>query len=453
MQPEEAPSVSDFARSFAALLPNFQTVTGQSVEYWNKLEVRADELIPTLQDIETVSEHPETAFIGPGILQAICLWIGCCYPQADETTFFRGKLVENASAQWSQDLFCLMKFVFNRRYDAIQTISRSLLPENVFDLISESLIDDKSRRLAFAMQVYYTNPSQLQLLSLFEKVEMFGYNRHRLVEYGPDSETARDVNDAVCVKKLTKEIVKQTLAAFEEAQRSKRNSICLDIHHDNGTALIFVLRDFRENYIREVEGTVFADEAELIVLKISNQMHVLEEHSEQGIGPKIAEHLARHFFKGKNVGYERDSALTKLEDLQRLLSTLQVGSDPRVYLHEIHLDHSPLPDSPTLIIRANSRKRKISLSSALESLTDKNIEPLEDIKKLRSVGIQFESPVSNRSNIFKLQFIEKNSDQYLVLYFLPGGGVSTAMRLEFERYLIKTYNVTVVPKSKDVPRT
>ncbi len=446
----EEPSNSDFAESFAALLPDFRTVSGQSEKYWNQLEVRTDDLIENLQDIEAISDRLKSASIGMSMIQAICYWIGSPRSREDATAFLGKQLAENASAKWSQDLLCLMKFVYNRRYDAIQTICRSLLPENIFKLIFNSSIDESSKRLAYAMQVYYSQPARLQLLLLFEKVEMVGYNRYRLVEHNPSGGDSRYVKNRISIKKLNKEIVNQILAAFEEAQKSKRRSTCLDIHHENNTALIFILREFRENHIREVDQTVFGDEAELVVLKMSDQMHVLEEHSEQEIGPKIGASLVMHFLKDKNVTYKREAILTKYENLQTLIRVLQEGSDEKVCLHEIHLEHSPLPDSPVLILRVNSNGTGKELSGALKCLTEKNIQPLEDIKKLRSLGLRF---LHIESNIFKLEFEEHKSDQYLVRYYLPGAGVSTETRRAFEHYLKEKYQITVVPKNKYVPKT
>lgn len=445
-----------FAESFAALLPDFRTVPGQPKEYWNQLEIRTDDLVENLQDVETICERLKSTSIGPDMIQAICLWIGCPCPQEDAVAFLGRQLAENTTAKWGKDLFCLMRLVYNRRYDAIETICRSLLPENIFDLIFKSSIDAPSKRLAYAMQVYYRNPDQLQLLLLFEKVEMIGYNRHRLVECDSDGKSHRHISKGISTQELNKEIVTQTLEAFEENHKSKRRSTCLDIHHENDTALIFILREFRENSIREVDQTVFGDEAELIVLKISDQMCLLEEHSEQEIGLKIAQSMAMHFFKNKNIAYKREDTLTREEDLQKLIMVLQTGGDHSVCLHEIHMEYAPLQDSPTLILRAHPKGMGKELSGVLKFLTEKNIKPLEDIKKLRSLGLRFTSPLSDsdrQSNIFKLQFEEHKPHQYLVHYYLPGAGVSIETRQAFERYLKQNYHVTVVPKNKYDPKT
>jgi len=284
---------SDFARLFVALLPECQTVSSQPDTFWNQLEVRAERIKAELQDVELVKDRLSSR-LGAGMLQTLCLWVGLP-PTSNRAALAEAlgeQLAENPSAPWSQSIFFLLDFVYNRRHDSIETISKSLLTQNAFDLIQQSEIDAHSKRFAYAMQVYYGEPSQLQLLMLFERGEAIGYRRYSLVPKPFDGESpvpqeaaeqaALRIQQGADIGAIDVGMVDQVLEAFEARRGAKRHSACFGIHKNEGgeTALIFILRDLREAYIREVDRTLFGDEAERVVLRVSDRMRTVEEHSE-----------------------------------------------------------------------------------------------------------------------------------------------------------------------------
>jgi hypothetical protein len=449
---------SDFIEPFVALLPAYQTVSGQSDTFWNPLEVRAERIKVELQDVELVKERLSSR-LGAGMLQALCLWVDlpATSNKAALAEMLGEQLAGAPDAPWSQDIFFLLDFVHNRRHDSIETISKSLLPQDMFDLIHQSEIDDHSKRFAYAMQVYYREPSQLRLLMLFERGEAIGYKRYSLVPKAFEGETpvseeaaeqaALRIQQGADIRAMEDELINQVLEVFEARRGAKRRSVCFGIHTNGGSesALIFILRDLREAYIREVDRTLFGDEAELIVLRVSDRMRTIEEHSEKDIGPRIADALAAYLLGDSNIEYLEDESRTDLEHLNHLIEALREGRDDSLRLQEIYLKHAPIDQSPALILRCD---KSTDLSAPLRFLAGNNIRLLEDVDNIRNISVVFARELPNgetQSYIFKL-FLERiTQDQYFVRYSQRGVGAPTEFRGHFESYLKKNYNVQAIP--------
>ncbi len=449
---------SDFAQLFVALLPELQNVPGQSDTFWNQLEVRAGRIRAELHDVELVKERLSSR-LGVGMLQALCLWVGlpATSNRAALAEALGQQLAGNPDALWSQDMFCLLDFVYNRRHDSIETISKSLLPQDTFDLIQQSGIDAHSKRFAYAMQVYCREPSRLRLQMVFERGEAIGYRRYSLVPKVPEGETpvseeaaeqaALRIQQGVDIQDIEIEVVNQVLEAFEARRGARRRSVCFAIHKNGGgeTALIFILRDLREAYIREVDQTLFGDEAELVVLRVLDRVRTIEEHSEKDIGPMIADALAAHLLGDSNVEYLEDKSRTDLEYLNHLIEALRDCRDDSLRLQEIHLRHAPFEQSPTLILRCD---KSTDLSAPLRFLAGHNIHLLEDMDDIRNVSVVFARELPNgeiQSYIFRLFFERIAPAQYFARYSQRGAGAPVEFRRQFERYLKEQYNVQAIP--------
>jgi len=449
---------SDFAQLFVALLPEFQSVFGQSDTFWNQLEVRVDRIKEELQDVELVKGRLSSR-LGVGMLQALCLWVGL--PMIPNRTVLAETLGEqltgNPSAPWSQDVFFLLDFVHNRRHDSIETISKILLPQDTFDLIQYNEIDAHSKRFAYVMQVYYREPSQLRLLMLLERGEAIGYSRYSLVPKafeGEDSmseeaaeQAALRIQQGADIRAIEIEVINQVLEAFEARRGAKRRSVCFGIHKNEGgeAALIFILRDLREAYIREVDRTLFGDEAESVVLRVSDRMRTIEEHSEKDIGPRIADALAAHLLGDSNVEYLEDKSRTDLEHLNHLIEALREGRDDSLRLQEIYLKYAPIEQSPVLILRCN---KSADLSAPLRFLAGNNIRLLEDLDNIRNISVVFERELPSgetQAYIFMLFFERIVPNQYFVRYSQRGVGAPMEFRGHFESYLKENYNVQAIP--------
>jgi len=307
------------------------------------------------------------------------------------------------------------------------------------------------------MQVYYREPSQLRLLMLFGRGEAIGYRRYSLVPKAfegetPGSEEAAEqaalrIQQGVDIRAIEIEVINQVLEAFEARRGAKRRSVCFGIHKNGGgeTPSIFILRDLREAYIREVDRTLFGDEAELVVLRVSDRMRTIEEHSEKDIGPRIADALAAHLLGDSNVEYLEDKSRSNLENLNHLIEALREGRDDSLRLQEIYLKHAPIEQSPALILRCD---KSADLSAPLRFLAGNNIRLLEDMDDIRNISVVFARELPNgktQSYIFKLFFERIRPGQYFVRYSKRGAGAPVEFRRQFERYLKEHYNVQAIP--------
>lgn len=449
---------TEFVEAFEALLPDTTAVTGQSADYWNQLQVRTEHLVEELQDQELVARRLASSSVGLGMLHVLSHWLRLAGGQ--NKMAFVEKVSEymsqHSTLPWTQEIFCLVLFVTGKRHDSIKTISQSLLPEAVFNLIDQSLIDDHSKRLAYAMQVYYHEPCQLRLLMLFERAEAVGYSRYSLVPRAyiddePVSEeageqAARRIQDGHDLQHVQAEMVNQVLEVFEAGRRAnvRRRSTCFAVHQEVETVLIFILRELRENYIREVNQTIFGDEAELVVLRISDRLRTIEEHSAQGVGPQIAGALAAHFLDDPYLEYLPDQSRTGRTQLLALIDGLCQGVDQNLRLQEVHLEHAPLDQSPALILRCDKDE---DLSAPLRFLEERQIRLLSELNFIRSLGVVFKRHLAagEQAYILRLVFEEVTSDVYFVRYYQRGAGAPTSFRRAFEHYLRSTYDVRVIP--------
>jgi hypothetical protein len=240
--------------------------------------------------------------------------------------------------------------------------------------------------------------------------------------------------------------VNDILDGFEQGPGRKR-SMCFDVFEDeeNEMTEIFIFRDLRESHIREVDGVVFGDEAELIVLRLYNRMRSVEEHSSTGVGARVATALASSLLDASQVHYIKDAELTEQDDLQALINTLADDKDARLRLRELYLEDAPIQDSPTLILRC---KKDESLSRSLAFLQARDIDLLTDLQNIRNLKIGFaipsdEDPDKTDLYSFTVYCERASSMRYFVPYAVAN--IPTKVRIEFEAYLRGEYNVRAVP--------
>jgi hypothetical protein len=292
---------------------------------------------------------------------------------------------------------------------------------------------------------------------LYEKAERAGYKRHVLV---PRTQTAAEnpidkesitaaresIEAGVGLSAVVPERVNDVLDDFEQ-RYGHRKSMCFDIFEDtrNEMTEVFIFRDLRESHIREVDGVVFGDEAELIVLRLRDQMRSVEEHSTTGIGVRVASAIASSLLEGARVRYIKDEELTARDDLQKLINALANDEDERLQLRELYLEEAPIQDSPILILRCEKGQ---SLSSSLGFFRARGVDLLADLQNVRNLKISFAVPSDedpDKEDLYSfLVYLERSSS---MRYFVPYSVASfpTTVRMEFEAYLRGEYNVRVVP--------
>lgn len=451
---------TEIAQVFVAELPHVVDLKSRPTQFWNQLKVWVERIVSSLQDSDHVRNRLSTLDVP--LLQAICIWAGSEPPLPSTKTGLVDALVEaiaiDPTTPWCQDLFCLIDCVRYRRHDAIEVISKSLLPAPVYELINTGGFKADSKRLAYTMRVYYQEPTQLRLLMLFERAARAGYTRYSLIPkaFEGDKPIADEIADRAAVQiqqgialsTLTTPVINKVVEEFEARRGGNRRSICFDMHlmENEQVALVFIMRQFREAYIREVERTIFGDEAELIVLRLGDRLRTLEERSEKKIGAAIAGDIASHLLEGAKVEYLEDQARTTRTDLERLIQTLRQGNDESLRLQEVYLRHAPIAQSPVLILRC---EKDTDLSAPLDYLEQRNLRLLDDLRDIRNINVVYHLEAATGKTppyIFQLFLERVTHERYFVRY--SQRGVPTDIRRRFERHLRENCNVKVAPSTR-----
>lgn len=434
--------------------PSAEAFETRTDDFWNALEVNAERVLIDSESINYV--RGLLAALGAGGLQALSLWCGIDAAQTraillDELASF---FASNLELPGCRSVILINEFLFRKRADAIETISRLLLPTTQFNIVNASAIDANSKRFLYTALVFIQNPHQLQLLMLFEKAERAGYQRYVLTPISeiagePISEQAAELALQHCqagadLTQLSIALINMILENFE-SRHNQQSSLCLDLYVDevSGMWLVFILRYLRESHIREVEEVVFAQEAELIVFRLNDRMRNIDVHSRSGIGTKIATALASRLLEDPNVQFQEDTTLTHQENLEDFLEILTNAQDERLRFQELYLNTAPIEEAPILILRCTKNQ---DLSRPLAFLNQRNVDLLQHLANVRNFNIAFvvePNTEREKSYIFKVYCNRAGPGRYFLPYSVAN--ISTNIRSEFERYLWETYRVRTVP--------
>jgi len=446
---------TDFAQRFVEELPSPRELEARRSEFWDLLEVNAGRILEDAGDADSLEDRFSS--LGAGGLQVLCLWAGLepLQTRAGLKSTIAKYLAANLTYPGCQSAILINEFLYRRRADAIEAICRLLLPEGQFELIRSSDVDTNSKRFCYAISAFVQNPHNLRLLMLYESAERAGYTRYVLV---PRTETAsgnpidgetvnqaqQHVETGVDFAVLNVETVNNILDDFERRYGHKE-SLCFDLFKDpeNTMTLVFILRYLRESYIREVDGVIFGDEAELIVLRLYDRIRTVDEHSSTGIGVRIATAMASTLLEDDNLRYIEDTQLTEQEDLENLIGALASGEDRQLRFREVYLEAAPIEEAPILILRCAKER---NLSKPLEFLKRKDIDLLQDLHNIRNLKIGFVVPSDeDKEDVYSFTVFCKRVRS--MRYFLPyaAANISTDVRSRFEAYLREKHNVRVVP--------
>lgn len=450
---------TDFAHEFVEMIPEPEGFPARPPGFWEQLEVNSQRVLQDANDPEYVEGGLSPT--GAGGLQVICLWAGLepLQSRADLTAAAARYLSENLQQSGCQSITLINEFLYRRRADAIESASRYLVPKDCFSLISSSAIGRNSKRFCYTVLSFLGSPHYLRMLMLYEKAERAGYSRYVLV---PKRETSlgnpidkesvtkarQQIEDGLDLATLEAGTINDTLDGFEHGH-SQKESICFDVFKDddNDMTEVFILRDLRESHIREVDGVVFGDEAELIVLRLYDRMRSVEEHSSTGIGKCVASAVASSLLDDAQVHYIEDKELTEQHKLRALIDALVGDTDSLLRLRELYLEHAPIEDSPVLILRCEKTR---SLSTPLEFFKARDVDLLSDLEDVRSLKISFAVPSGDNGDStdlysFTLYCESAGSTKYFVPYAVSN--IPTRVRLQFEAYLRGEYDVRVVPRT------
>ncbi len=446
--------VLEFANNFVTLLPPLRGIQAQTEEFWNQLEVNSPLIIENLND--PIYIRDKLASSENAVKQILCLWAGLQpLERGNDGEYLIDYLISNLDDAGIQTVFLINEFLFHKRSDSIETISRLILEPEPYSFVYSSNILPNSQRFCFALLIYFQNPYRLRSVMMFENAERVGYQRYYLSTKIPDIDDEDRITE---LRQIAEEKIEQgidlegieigaitdILAEYENSVGNKQ-SVCFEIFHDTEQeiTLIFIFRALRETAIREVGRTLFADEAELIVLRVSDQMRSIDEYSSSRIGKSLATAIVSSILEDVNLEFIPAEEITTRQNLDNLFNALLNESDERIQFREIYLQTAPLDGSPTLIIRSNDSQ---TLVHPVQFLNQRGIDLLSDYQDIKNIKIGFVINVgkdSQKSYIFKvsLRYLGQN------LYYLPysTAHIATQIRANFESHLGENYSVRVFP--------
>jgi len=437
-------------------LPDFATTKPCPDHFWELMEVNAGRV---RQDMTTLTYLEEKLpVLGPLGLQLLANWIGIDLAQTidpeEEVALVAEHFLSQAGQIPYQMILLLTEFLYRRQTVPIETISQVLLDADIFKLIFDYDTDDWTKRFCYTLFVFLQKYDNLRLLLLFENGERVGYARCTLTpiaEHGGREMSDEDVQRVeakikagVDLAQVTSEHVDGVLEEYESSHDGRRSRCFGVIDEPDGTKLVFILREWREAFVRQVDDVLFADEAELIVLRLKHKGIKLEEHGNSTVSRPIAAAIIGVLMAEKNVQYLKDTKVTARNKLDDLLNKhMMADVDDQIRLQELYLFNSEVDQAPLLILRCG---KKETLTKPIVDLRKRGIDLLAHLDDIRHIKIAFVINYGKRlekSYIFKVFFKSQKSGDFFLPYSVAN--VPTRIRGEFEQHLWSKYHVRVIP--------
>jgi hypothetical protein len=434
------------------LLPSSDQIDSSDDEFWQSLEVNAERIREEAAEPEQVESY--LASFRRDMLEAFCAWLDV--DAEIETQELRTPLAQHV-AENCEDAVCLAflflnEFAKGKRDNAIQSLSKHLLPAEQFDLVNSSSVKDASKRFCYVLLAYAEDPSLLRSLMLFDNAERAGYERHQLVadveedcDNGEAEEVEETAQNGYDLDQLDEDTVGDILNAssFGDGKASR----CFDLFRDEerDETLVFVLRELRESRIREVENVVFAQEAETIVLRLSDGGKSVETHSKSRTDTEIAQAIAASQLDEERIQYVETRDLTKRSDLERLIKYLRKEKDDDLRLYELFLENAPVEGAPVLMLRGEKEE---GISDTLRSLEKKDVSLLQDLGDVRYIGVSFATQVGGKEKYYVFKFSPQQVDDDTFYLRYSASSTPTTVRASFEDHMKDKYNVKVIPGSR-----
>lgn len=470
-QPASAPKAESaftlpFKDCLAAAMDQVSEMPPAEPRFWNELGLWESRIIEEMQSLDwmatKLSRYDRT------FLDAVAEWLDITV-EKPTIALLAQKLSKEALAtgeRWAKTLFLVDALVHNRSHQAIDQIGAHLLSQHITESLAAASLSPRSKRLLIALHIYANNPSDLELMLLYERSERYRYNRYVIHTHSsgqgqiaaPQPGTLRHPSQILPeeanrsraaaenhIGSITVDLVNQALVTFEAGRRGGRHSRCLHVLHDSdGRAVVFIRRVLRQRSIAELDQTIFGDEAETIVLKFRHDMHVIEERSTEQIGVFIAQEIA-HLCLGTEVAYVQDNTFSETPDVKRLFSTLRQGDDPALTLVEVHLASAPLPGSPLMMLRGSQAH---PIGQAIDTLADKGLDLVQQVEDIHQIGIGFLGEHSGNpfTYIFKVRFEKGAGEQIRLSYFTAQS--SSIICQKFESHMRENHDIRVLPAAR-----
>jgi hypothetical protein len=451
---------NDNEKLIAALiggLPDFTDIPSSPDHFWSLMEVNNKRIRQQMVTPDYVKERlPVLGSVG---IHLLAKWIGIDLTQTKKPNEAIEVVAEQFAARANQipyqTILFLSEFVYRRQTGPIETLSQLLLTADTFALISDSDIDEWSRRFCYVLIVYLQKYDNLRLLLLFENGERVGYVRCTLTPIAErsgqplnDEEVHRvetKIKNGVNLGNITRERVDSVLEEFESLPDGRRSRCFGVIDEADGTKLVFILRAWREAIVRQVEDVVFADEAELIVLRLKDKGVRLEEHGSSTNSRRIAAAILGDLLGEKAVQYLKTTQTTARNKVDDLLNKqLMADIDDQLRLQELYLLNSAVDQTPLVILRCDKQD---TLTRPILDLRERGIDllaNLDDIRHIKIVYVINKGTRYEKAYSFKIFFkVDKKTGDFFLPYSVAN--VPTQVRASFEEHLWREYEVRVIP--------
>lgn len=439
---------------------HYDDLQPQDEDYWNLLEVRWERVLNDLNDQNYILRHLQR-LDGPFVRELLD-WAEVETASSD-ITHAAEIIVSQADQAWVQILFLLIQFCENRRYDSFRTAAQQLLAEDQFQLVDGRFSGMPSNRLLLALRVFCDNPDNLRFLILWDRVDNRSYQRYSLVPIIPSqtngddeddielttAEAERKIRDGVDLRILMADTVNYILREFEHDKVSNRQSVCQGVLLADGgeSCWVFIKRQYKENYITEVRRTVFADEAEQIILRFRSRMREIDIRYELKETIELAARIPAYFLEAP-VEYIPVNQATSTTHIQGLIDVLMVDGDSTLKLIEVDNTDLPLPGAPRMILRGD---KATGITEALMFLETNHMLPLlGNLENLNSIKLSYTSPIShgrrnNLSYIVTIYLRQLHTGNQYFLSYSTRAPVSG--RMAFEERIQNRYGIQIVPRT------
>lgn len=442
-------------------IPDHSNLQPKDNTFWNMLEVRVERVIPQLHDVNYVARQLER--LNTSFTRAILEWVGV-EPEIWGLDALADIVCRRGDEVWVQSVFLLLEFCENRRYESFRTAARELLSDEYFALIDERFDHMQTNRLLLALRVFCEAPEKLKFLLLWDSVDARTYRRYSLVPVIPDanhddtdnhplttSEIEQRIASGVELDQITEAIVNSILSDFETKSSSRRQSNCqgLLLTDEGESGWIFIKRQLKESYLTEVNRTVFADEAELIIIRFRNKMREIDIKFELKETIELAARIPAHFLDAP-VEYIPTNETASDASIQRFLTVLLDESDNTLKLMEVDNVDLPLEGNPRLILRGD---KATGIAQAIKHLEEHHaLSLLSSLNNLNSIKLSYVSLVptrrQNRASYIITVYLQQLStdNRYFISYSTRA---PLRDRTAFEEYMLSRYDIRIVPRTDD----
>lgn len=444
-----------FAPSYRSFLPDRDDVRELEDVSWNRVKVNTARCEKELHSPEKV--HQRLKGLHESLIWALCLWVGIeAESGPDLQTDLANHLSDHRTEPVAKLIYYLLNFCDRKRFDAVRKFGYTLLDSEVAEFLGHHTqrlkLNPASWRFAFALLVYCAEPRRLLVLHLAVQTEDLAFSRYKIgtssVEDSSDAEQSFTAlvqaitESPKLLESLDENAINTSLRSFEEDRATEKESRCWCVHRDaeTGRKTIFILRQTREDHIQAVDKVVFADKAELIVIRFTADIETVELHARDKIGRELVGHVVGDQIRQPHVSYENIPHKVEPSALVAFFHKLSEDGDRKLCLIGVQLRQAPLAGHPCLALDVQPGE---SLRPALMQLRNQQIDLLAEPRVIERLTLRFST--GSKGYSFNLRPACQSDGWYLVAYSVSKVGAD--IRKEFEEHLDKTHKVHVYPKS------